>query len=216
MLSPSTPAAWLSLDEADNDPARFLSYLSAALQQVVPAIGQDLRSALETSSAPPADAVIAALINDLMAQQPADFVLVLDDFHAVDDATIDAALRDPGAHGPPQLHVVITTREDPQLPLARLRARGQLLELLGQDLRFSTEEAAVFLRDTTGLTLDSRDLAELDARLEGWAAGRRWPRRRSPICCKWWSMPWRPSGSWRSGRPSRSAFCRAEQTCIAV
>lgn len=164
------PVAWLSLDEADNDPTRFLSYLVAALQQIDPAIGQDVPAALSASQRPTVDAVIAALINDLVGL-PADFVLVLDDFHTLDEATVHRAIQDLVAHQPPQMHLLLVTREDPPLPLARLRARGQLTELRAHDLRFTPEEVAVFLREVMGLALDPRDVSELDARIEGWIAG---------------------------------------------
>ena len=160
------PVTWLALDEADNDPTRFAHYLVAALQQIDPAIGRDVLDA----PVPRIDTVIEALINDL-ATCPADFVLVLDDFHLIDDAAIHEAIRTLVAHQPPQMHLVIATREDPQLPLARLRALGQLLELRAQDLRFSSAETAAFLRDVMGLALNARDVSELEARVEGWVAG---------------------------------------------
>lgn len=160
------PVAWLSLDEADNDPTRFAHYLVGALQQIDPAICRDVLDA----PAPRIDTVIEALINDL-ATCPADFVLVLDDFHLIDDAAIHEAIRTLVAHQPPQMHLVIATREDPQLPLARLRALGQLLELRAQDLRFSSAETAAFLKDVMGLALNAQDVSELEARVEGWVAG---------------------------------------------
>ena len=147
------PVAWLSLDEGDNDLTRFFSYLVAALQQIDPSIGQDIRGALAASSPPPVDTLIAALIDDLITL-PADFLLVLDDFHTIDDATVHAAIQALVAHQPPRMHLVIATREDPQLPLARLRARGQLAELRGQDLRFTPQEASIFLQQVMGLALE--------------------------------------------------------------
>ena len=98
-------------------------------------------------------------------------MLVLDDFHALDEATIHAAVQELVEHQPPQLHLVIVTREDPPLPLARLRARGQLVELRAHDLRFAPEEAAHFLREVMGLPLEARDIEALNARTEGWIAG---------------------------------------------
>jgi LuxR family maltose regulon positive regulatory protein len=165
-----TPVAWLSLDEGDNDPVRFLGYLVAALQTADPSIGQAVQSALGATNAPPPSAVIAALINDL-SRLDADLLLVLDDLHLVDAAPIHDALATLVAHQPPQLHLMLVTREDPQLPLARLRARGELVELRGLDLRFTPAEAALFLHEVMGLTLDADELAALDARIEGWAAG---------------------------------------------
>lgn len=166
----SLPVAWLSLDEADDDPARFLLYLVAALQQADATIGRDVQGVLAASASPRVDAVMAALINDVAAR-PAEFALVLDDFHAVDATSIHEALRNLVEHQPPQLHLVIVTREDPPLPLARLRARGQLVELRAHDLRFAPEEAGQFLREVMGLPLDAHDIAALNARTEGWIAG---------------------------------------------
>jgi LuxR family maltose regulon positive regulatory protein len=164
------PIAWLSLDEADNDPARFMRYLVAALQQIDPAIGRDVQGALDASPAPQTEAVIDALVNDLNAL-PADFVLVLDDFHTLDNADVHEAVRSLVAHQPPQMHLLIATREDPPLPLARLRAREQLVELRAHDLRFTPDEASAFLKDVMGLALDDHHVRELDARIEGWVAG---------------------------------------------
>jgi LuxR family maltose regulon positive regulatory protein len=160
------PVAWLALDEADNDPTRFARYLVAALQQIDPAIGRDVLGA----SAPRIDMLIDALINDLAASR-ADFLLVLDDFHLIDQPAIHEALHTLVAHQPPQMHLVLATREDPPLPLARLRARGQLLELRAQDLRFSLAEAAAFLKDVMGLALNAQDVSALESRVEGWVAG---------------------------------------------
>ncbi len=162
--------AWLALDEGDNDPTRFLSYLVAALQRVNPALGQGVQSALAASSPPPPAAAITALINDLAAAE-GEILLVLDDFHLVDATPIHEAVALLVTHQPPQLHLMLVTREDPQLPLARLRARGELVELRAQDLRFSPAEAAQFIHEVMGLALDEQAMAALDARIEGWAAG---------------------------------------------
>ena len=164
------PAAWLALDEADNDPTRFLRYLIAALQQIDDTLGQSVSAALATSAPPPPSAVVAALVNDLLTL-PADFVLVLDDCQVLDDAAVHEAIRTLVAHQPPQMHLVLATREDPQLPLARLRARGQLLELRAHDLRFTAQESASFLHDVMGLDLSPAAVAALDAQIEGWIAG---------------------------------------------
>ena len=149
MAGCARPIAWLSLDENDNDPTRFLRYLVAALQAANPAIGQNIAAALTTSQSLVPDQVMAALINDL-ALAPHDVVLVLDDFHTIENETIHATFRTLVTHHPPQLHLVLVTREDPPLPLARLRARGQLLELRAHDLRLTPEEAAAFLKDVMG------------------------------------------------------------------
>jgi LuxR family transcriptional regulator, maltose regulon positive regulatory protein len=164
------PVAWLSLDEADNDPTRFLSYLVATLQTVDSSIARGLRSALESGQPPPLDAAIGALVNELMGW-PTSFVLVLDDFHTIDHAAIHQAVQTLVAHQPAQMRLVIATREDPPLPLARLRARGQLVELRAHDLRFRPAEVASFLSDVMGLALDPNDVDELDSRIEGWIVG---------------------------------------------
>jgi len=125
---------------------------------------------LESQQPPPIQAILPALLNEVSAI-PFDFVLVLDDYHLVDDKQVDAALAFLFEHLPPQMHLVLTTREDPDFPLARLRARGQLTELRAADLRFAPAEAAEFLTRVMGLTLTSEDIAALEGRTEGWIAG---------------------------------------------
>lgn len=164
------PAAWLSLDEGDNDPTRFLGYLVAALQTVDETLGQATARALQTPQPPPISALMPLLLNDL-AFHPQPFVLVLDDYHTLDAKPIDEALTLLVEHLPPQLHLVIITREDPPLPLARLRARGQLSELRAADLRFTPEEASEFLNHFMGLALSPEHIAALEKRTEGWIAG---------------------------------------------
>ncbi len=159
------PVAWLALDEADNDPPRFLRYLVAALQRIDPAVGRDLNAASGSG-----DALVAALINDVSAAT-ADFILVLDDYHIIDQPAVHGALQAIVAHQPPNLHLVIVTREDPPLPLARLRARAELVEVRAANLRFTVDEATAFLNRTMGLALDTATVAALDARIEGWIAG---------------------------------------------
>ncbi len=162
--------AWLSLDEGDNDPARFLLYLVAALQTVEPQIGAGVLAALQSPQPPPSEALLTALLNELAALSER-MVLVLDDYHTLDSQSIDQLLTFLIDHLPPQLHVVIATREDPNIPLARLRARGQLTELRAGDLRFTPDEAAEFLNHTMGLGLAADDVAALESRTEGWIAG---------------------------------------------
>ena len=164
------PVAWLSLDEADNDPARFITYVIAALQRIAPQTGTHLLKLLESPQLPQIETLLTPLLNDIAAI-PQDFVLVLDDYHVLDSQEVDAALAFLVDRQPPQMHLVITTREDPPLPLARLRARGMLTELRAADLRFSSEEAAEFLNQTMGLNLTVDDIATLEARTEGWIAG---------------------------------------------
>ena len=164
------PAAWLSLDAGDSDPARFLAYLVAALRTIAPAIGAGMSGAPQSPQPPPTDAVLTALLNEIAAL-PDDLVLVLDDYHTIDATPVDDALAFLLAHLPPRLHLVIATREDPPLPLGRLRARGQLTELRATDLRFTALEAAAFLTQVMGLSLSAADIAALEDRTEGWIAG---------------------------------------------
>jgi LuxR family transcriptional regulator, maltose regulon positive regulatory protein len=172
------PVAWLSLDKADNDPARFLAYLIAALQTlalskaegIAPPIGQGVLGMLQVPQPPPAEALLTSLLNEITAI-PDKFSLVLDDYHVIEAQPVDAALTFLLEHLPPQMHLVIVTREDPPLPLARLRASGQLTELRAADLRFTPAEAAEFLTQVMGLPLSAKDLAALEARTEGWIAG---------------------------------------------
>ncbi len=169
-LLPPASCAWLSLDTADSDLAHFLSYLVAALQTIAPTIGVGVASLLQAPQPPPIEAILTALLND-MAALPGQITLVLDDYHAIESPDVDAALAFLVERLPPRLHLVIVTREDPSLPLARLRARDQLTELRAADLRFTPAEAAVFLNQTMGLSLSADDIAALEARTEGWIAG---------------------------------------------
>src|SRR5438105_105912 len=164
------PTAWLSLDEGDNDPARFLAYLVAALQTIAANIGEGVLGVLQSSQPPPTEAILTALLNEITTL-PDNFVLVLDDYHVIDAKPVDIALTYLVEHLPPQMHLVIATREDPQLPLARLRARSQLTELRAADLRFTASEAAAFLNQVMGLSLSAADIAALEDRTEGWIAG---------------------------------------------
>lgn len=164
------PAAWVSLDDSDADPARFLAYVVAALQTVHAGFGADVLEALQSPQPPPIESLLTLLLNDIAAL-PAPSVLVLDDYHSVDSPPVDEALAFLVDHLPPQLHLVIATREDPQLPLARLRARGQLTELRVADLRFTADEAAGFLTNVMGLSLSRADIEALESRTEGWVAG---------------------------------------------
>ncbi len=164
------PTAWLSLDEGENDPARFVAYLVAALQTIAATLGEGVLSALQSSQPPPIEAILTALLNEITTV-PDHFVLVLDDYHMIDARLVDHALAFLVEHLPPQMHLVIATREDPQLPLARLRARGHLTEVRAADLRFTASEAAAFLKQVMGLSLSAEDIAALEDRTEGWIAG---------------------------------------------
>jgi LuxR family maltose regulon positive regulatory protein len=164
------PASWLSLDEGDNDPAHFIPYLIAALQTIKPKLGEGLLTALQSHPQPSTEVVLTALLNEISAI-PKSFLLVLDDYHAIDSQAVDSALTFLVEHQPPQMHLVIATREDPPLPLARLRVRGQLTELRAADLRFIPAEAAEFLNQVMRLNLSAEDIAALETRTEGWVAG---------------------------------------------
>jgi LuxR family transcriptional regulator, maltose regulon positive regulatory protein len=164
------PSAWLSLDEGDSDFARFLMYLVAALRTIKADAGAGIMAALQSPRPAPAESVLSSLINE-MNSLPGSFILVLDDYHSIDAAPVDEALAFILEHQPPQMHLVIVTREDPDLPLARWRARGQLTELRAADLRFTAAEAAVFLNQAMGLSLSEGSITALEDRTEGWIAG---------------------------------------------
>ena len=164
------PAAWLSLDEGDNDLTRFLSYLIAALQTVKTGIGESLLTMIQSHQLPQTETILTALLNELVTITQG-FVLVLDDYHVIDSKPIDEALAFFVERFSPQMHLVIATREDPHLPLARLRSRGQLIELRAADLRFTPAEASEFLNCIVGLRLSDGDIAALETRTEGWIAG---------------------------------------------
>ncbi|MBK8616409.1 MAG: hypothetical protein IPN96_04710 [Anaerolineales bacterium] len=166
------PTAWISLDEGDNDLIRFLTYIIAALQTIVPNIGEGVLGTLHALQVQPPsiESLLTTLINEIDAI-PDDFTLVLDDYHMLDSKSVDQALNFLIEHQPQHMHLVIATREDPPLPLARLRVRNQLTELRAVDLRFTTSEAADFLNRVMGLNLSAEDIAALEARTEGWVAG---------------------------------------------
>jgi LuxR family maltose regulon positive regulatory protein len=162
-------AAWLSLDERDNDPASFWTYVIAALRTVAAGIGESALALLQAPRPPPAETVLTALLNDLAAVA-GGIVLVLDDYHLVDAREVQDGMAFLLDHLPPRLHLVIASRADPALPLARLRARGELTEIRAADLRFTPEEAAAYLNGMMGLGLTAPDVAALEGRTEGWIA----------------------------------------------
>jgi LuxR family transcriptional regulator, maltose regulon positive regulatory protein len=162
--------AWLTLDADDNDPVRFWRYAVAALRQVCPGIGRQASPLLANPGNVPVDAVVTALINELTARED-DLTLVLDDYHAITSPSIHDGVTTLLGHLPPCLHLVIAGRSDPPLPLGDLRAGGRLAELRAADLRFSTDEAAAFMRDLWGLSLPDDAVAALAERTEGWVAG---------------------------------------------
>jgi LuxR family transcriptional regulator, maltose regulon positive regulatory protein len=167
------PVAWLSLEPGDNEPVRFLSYFIAALQTLDPHLGAVALTLLQTPHPAAAETVLTMLTNDVGShgRDGGDFVLVLDDYHVLDAKPINQALIFLLDHLPPHMHLVIATREDPPLPLARLRAGGHLTEVRAADLRFTPSEAAEFLTQGMGLTLEAQDIALLARRTEGWIVG---------------------------------------------
>ena len=164
------PVAWVSLDARDSDPGTFWSYVLTALQSAMPHVGgQELLPLLRGSDRPPVQQVLVALLNEL-AVDPTDVVLVLDDYHVIESREIDEAMSFLLEHAPPGLHVVLTSRSDPAMPLARLRARRELVEVRVTDLRFTPDEAATYLIDTMGLRLQPSQVRILERRTEGWIA----------------------------------------------
>ncbi|MBW3624840.1 MAG: LuxR C-terminal-related transcriptional regulator, partial [Armatimonadetes bacterium] len=168
--NPDRPVAWVSLDPGDNDPARFLHYLLAALDGVHPGLAVPARSLLRSSPSPLPEAVLTPLLNGLAAL-PGRVTLALDDYHLIEATPVHEAVEYLLEHMPPTLHLVLASRADPPLHLARMRVRGQLSEIRAADLRFTVEEAAAFLREAMGLDLPMDLVERLDARTEGWVAG---------------------------------------------
>jgi len=162
-------AAWLSLDRGDNDLASFWTYVIAALRTAAPGIGENALALLQASRPQPIETVLTTLLNDLSAVA-GDIVLVLDDCHVIDAREVQDAMAFLLDHLPPRLHVVIASRADPALPLARWRARGELAEIRAAELRFTPDEAAAYLNEMMGLQLTAQDVAALEGRTEGWIA----------------------------------------------
>jgi LuxR family maltose regulon positive regulatory protein len=163
------PVAWLSLDEGDNDPSRFWRYVAAALDGVRPGIHQQV-AALLRGPQPPLEAVLTVVVNELAAA-PEEVVLILDDYHLIEAPPVHHSLAFLLERLPAGLRLVLASRSDPPLPLARLRAGGQLAELRQADLRFTLQETAALLREATGLELPPDSVDALAARTEGWVAG---------------------------------------------
>jgi LuxR family maltose regulon positive regulatory protein len=164
------PVTWLTLDDGDNDPIHFGAYLVAALQKVCPAVGQIAASAFQAPVLASGAPGLTSLIN-LLVKAPEPFVLILDDYHVIHDQAVHQIITFLLDHQPPSLHLVIATRADPPLPLARLRGRGHLNEVYQADLRFTTGEAHAFLKDLMALDLSASDVDALARRTEGWIAG---------------------------------------------
>lgn len=161
---------WVSLDTIDSEPIRFWMYFISALQTAIPDIGKDLLSVLQLPQSPPIDALLVSLLNELDALSE-DCILVLDDYHLVENYTIDNHLAIFLSHLPSKIHIVIMTREDPQLPLASLRARQQMNEIRVNDLRFTLSETTDFLNHAMDLNLSVDDISILNKRTEGWITG---------------------------------------------
>ena len=163
--------AWLSLDEGDNDPTRFLSYLVVAFRRTVEeGFGEGVLAALSSPQPPRLEALASALINEF-ADLPGEVSLILDDYHLIDSEAVHGIVSLLLERLPPNMHLVISSRIDPPLPISRLRARGQMNELGAAELAFTSEEAAAFLRGVMGLDLSAGDIATLEERTEGWIAG---------------------------------------------
>ena len=164
------PAAWVSLDRSDNGPALFWAYFIAALQTVQSGVGESALPLLQSPQPPPTEALLRTLLNEISTISHG-FVLVLDDYHLIDAKPVHSAITFLLDHLPPQMHLVIASRSDPPLPLARLRGRGESTELRVSDLRFTPDEAAAFLNEVMGLDLSPDNVAALETRTEGWIAG---------------------------------------------
>jgi LuxR family transcriptional regulator, maltose regulon positive regulatory protein len=169
-LDSEYPLAWVTLEEDDNDPSRFLSYLIAALQAIEADTGEAALALLRSPQPALPESVLSTLINEIAAVSY-DFTLVLDDYHAIDAQPVHGAIAFLLEHMPPQMHLVIASRTDPPLPLARLRAQGQVTEIRAADLRFSPQEAAAFLNDVMDLGLPTEVVVALAAVTEGWIVG---------------------------------------------
>jgi LuxR family maltose regulon positive regulatory protein len=170
VTTPAPRVSWLSLDPADADLPTFLSHFVASLQVASPGLGAEALALVDAGRGPSVEDVVASLVNDLDALAGAT-VLALDDYHVIDDPDVHRAVALLLDHLPPQVTLAVTTRADPPLPLSRLRARGELVELRAADLRFTGPEADAFLNEVMGLRLEPAQVAALEARTEGWAAG---------------------------------------------
>ena len=164
------PIAWLSLDVDDNDSNRFLMYIIAALETIKPGVANNTNLLFKAPQLPPTEVILTSLINELNVI-PYDFALVLDDYHTISNQTIHDVVGFLLERQPLRMHLIILTRSDPPLPLARLRARNQLVEIRAADLEFNFHEAATFLSEVMGLKLSENDIAVLESRTEGWIAG---------------------------------------------
>jgi LuxR family maltose regulon positive regulatory protein len=163
-------AAWLSLDESDNDPARFLVYLITAIQVIQPKFGESLLAMIQSPQTPPQEVILTILVNEL-AVLPSLFILVLDDYQAINNLSIHRQITFLLENLSTRMHLVLITREDPLIPISRLRARDQVLEIRQDDLRFTLDEISEFMRRVMQLDLTYDDIVALERRTEGWIAG---------------------------------------------
>lgn len=163
------PAAWLSLDKNDNDLSRFLIYLVAALQRIDSQIGVDVQAALQESLSPHFEILLTRLISE-MERLPEKSIIVLDDYHLIDSKSVHDAINFLVEYLPPTIHLVVTGRTDPPLPIPRLRVRGEVNEVRTSQLRFTKIEVAAFLNDRMGFDLSSNGIAAMEERTEGWVA----------------------------------------------
>ena len=166
----TSQVAWLTLDEQDNDPTRFWAYVIAALRHSGSPVGEATLALLHSPQPALLTSALTALINELAALAQ-DTALILDDYHLIREQAIHESLQFMLDHLPPCLHLLLASRADPQLPLARLRARGQVVEIRETDLRLSGEEAARFLTQIMNLSLSAEDIGRLETRTEGWITG---------------------------------------------
>ena len=162
--------AWLSLDSLDNDPIRFWLWVIAAVRTCLPTFGEAARELLHSPQAPPLSTILVTLLDE-MEQVGRDIILLLDDYHVIEDQAIHEAMLFLLDHLPANVHLVLSTRTDPELPLSRFRVRGQMIEIRSSDLHFTREEATSFLLQSVGLPLSEEDAATLHQRTEGWIAG---------------------------------------------
>lgn len=168
-LGEGWPTGWVSLEQSDNDVARFWTYVITALQTLQSDVGEGAASLLRSPQTP-IESVLSSLINDI-AEMRYDFSLVLDDYHVMEAEAIHSAVTFLLEHMPPEMHLIISGRTDPSLPLARLPARGQLTQLVATDLRCTLDEATTFLNEVMDLSLSAEAVATVEARTEGWIAG---------------------------------------------
>jgi len=170
ILKNQDPVAWLSLDDEDNDPARFWSYVIAAMQRIEPTIGETAFALLQSPQTFPIDSILTQVINRVAALQRC-MVLVLDDYHVITASPIHEALAFLLDYLPDRMRLIIITRADPPLPIARYRSQDKLTEIRASDLRFNYDEVAEFVKESLTSTISSQNIAALEARTEGWIVG---------------------------------------------